>query len=259
VNASESLAAVLEYKRAQLLKAVEHVEPIAGIDGGMAVFTPSLPRVWELNLLLGESGAVEPLMEAAERVQGAAGLRHRKVRFAGPGPSIDMLEAIASAAGWSVDRELVMVRQREPDSEPRRGATVREIGAKALASVEDRFVASEPYGSDPEVRRQLIAQHERWAHAAARARCIGIFDDGEQAGWCRLYEDDGVIEIDSVGVLPDRRGRGLGRTLLEGVLRLVPEDRLLFLLADTEDWPKDLYGRLGFEAVGERLGATNPG
>ena len=31
---------------------------------------------------------------------------------------------------------------------------------------------------------------------------------------------------------------------------------MLIRLADTEDWPKDLDGKLGFDMVGERLGAT---
>jgi ribosomal protein S18 acetylase RimI-like enzyme len=74
--------------------------------------------------------------------------------------------------------------------------------------------------------------------------------------WCRLYDDHRVTEIDAVGVLPDRRGEGLGRALLEGALARVPGDRMLFLCADAEDWPKGLYVKLGFDVVGERLGAT---
>ena len=42
---SDALAAALEFKRAQLMKAVEQVEPIEDVDGALALFTPSLPRV----------------------------------------------------------------------------------------------------------------------------------------------------------------------------------------------------------------------
>jgi ribosomal protein S18 acetylase RimI-like enzyme len=259
---ADALAAVLDFKRAQLLKAAEHVEPVTEVEGGLAVFSPALSRVWELNLLLAPAGAsaaaIERLMEASERLQGAAGLRHRKLRLGGPGPA-DVLERLAGAAGWDLDRELVMVRRRAPDGRPAPRVAIREIGADELASAEDRFLRSEPYGRDPAVRRELIAQHERWARAVTVARQIGIVEDGQVVGWCRLYDDRGLTEIDSVGVLPERRGRGLGRALLEGVLAAVPPDRMLFLLADTADWPKDLYGRLGFDAVGERLGATSPG
>jgi hypothetical protein len=41
-----------------------------------------------------------------------------------------------------------------------------------------------------------------------------------------------------------------------GVLAAAPPDRVPFLLADAADWPRHLYERLGFTAVGERLGAT---
>ena len=256
---SEALAAVLDFKRAQLLSAAERVEPIADVAGGLAVFSPSLPSVWELNLLLAPEGAdretIERLLEASERLQGEAGLSHRKLRLSGPG-STDDLETLAGAAGWSVDRELVMVRRRAPDRKPAARVAVRELSAEELAVAEDPFLMSEPYGRDPDVRRQLIAQHVRWERAATTAKRIGVVEDERVVGWCRLYDDHGVTEIDGVGVLPERRGSGLGRALLEGVLAGVPRHRLLFLLADTEDWPRHLYGRLGFDVVGERLGAT---
>jgi ribosomal protein S18 acetylase RimI-like enzyme len=225
------------------------------------VSTPSLPGVWELNLVLAPEGAdrdtIERLLEAAERLQGAAGLHHRKLRLSGPGPAGD-LEAVANATGWTFDRDLAMVRRRSPDREPRGRAAVRELGAEELASAEDRFLMAEPYGGDPSIRRELIAQHERWERGATAAARIGIVEEGRVVAWCRLYENAGVIEIDGVGVLPDRRGSGLGRALLEEVLARVPGDRVLFLLADPDDWPKDLYGRLGFDTVGERLGLTKP-
>ena len=149
-----------------------------------------------------------------------------------------------------------MVRRRLPDRKPAARVAVREISAEELAPAEDRFLMSEPYGRDPAVRRQLIAQHGRWDRAATVARRIGIFEDESLVAWCRLYDDHGITEIDGVGVVPDRRGSGLGRALLEEVLARVPHDRVLFLCADPEDWPKHLYGKLGFDAVGERVGAT---
>jgi GNAT superfamily N-acetyltransferase len=259
-DASEALAAVLDFKRAQVIRAAERVEPISDVAGGLAVFSPSLPSVWELNLLLAPTGAdretIERLLEASEQLQGAAGLRHRKLRLSGPGAADEALEALASAAGWTFESELVMVRRRPPDRKPVARVAVREISAEELAPAEDQFLKSEPYGRDPAVRRQLIAQHERWERAATVARRIGIFEDQHLVAWCRLYDSHGITEIDGVGVVADRRGSGLGRALLEEVLARVPGDRVLFLCADTEDWPKHLYGKLGFDAVGERLGAT---
>ena len=262
VDTSEALAAVLDFKRAQLLGAAERVEPVSDVLGGLALFTPSLPGVWELNLLLAPTGAdretIERLLEASEQLQGAAGLRHRKLRLGGPAAADDALGALASAAEWTFDRELVMVRRRPPDGMPAARVVVREISAGELAPAEDQFLMSEPYGRDPVVRQQLIAQHERWERAATVARRIAIFEDQRVVAWCRLYDAHGVTEIDGVGVVPDRRGSGLGRALLADVLARVPDDRVLFLCADTDDWPRHLYGKLGFDVVGERLGATKP-
>ena len=167
-----------------------------------------------------------------------------------------MLAALRSAAGWNVDRELVMVRRRSQDKEPAGQLAVRGITADEIAPAEDEFLMAEPDSRDPEVRRQLIAQHAHWERGATAARRIGVVEDGRVLAWCRLYDDHRVTEIDAVGVLPDRRGEGLGRALLEGVLAQVPDDRMLFLCADAEDWPKRLYGKLGFDVVGERLGAS---
>jgi len=259
VTDADALAAALEFKRAQLMKAVEQVEPIEDVDGALALFTPSLPRVWELNLILAPQAAdpdtIERLMAAAERLQQANGHLHRKLRLSRPGPASG-LRALATAAGWTFDRELVMVRRRPPDKEPARQVQVREISADEIAPAENEFLMSEPDSPDAEVRRQLIAQHERWALGATAARRIGVVEDEGVVAWCRVYDDNGVTEIDAVGVLPDRRGEGLGRALLEGAIASVPNDRLLFLCADAEDWPKDLYGKLGFDVVGERLGAS---
>ena len=256
----------LEFKRAQLLKAVEQVEPIDEVDGALALSTPSLPRVWELNLVLApqatDRDTIERLLAAAERLQAAAGHLHRKVRLSEPGPADDALESLATAAGWACERDLVMVRRRPPDKEPAGRVTVREITEEELAPPEDRFLRAGPEGKDDEIRRQLIAQNERWARGATVARRIGVVEDGAVVAWCRLWDDGRVTEIDAVGVLPDRRGEGFGRALLEGALSRVPGDRMLFLCADTEDWPKHLYGqarvRRGWRTAG-RDGAPELG
>jgi GNAT superfamily N-acetyltransferase len=236
------------------------VEPVPDVAGALAVFTPSLPDVWELNAVLAAEGAdrdmLAPLLAAAERVQGAAGLRHRKLRLSDARLAGGDLAALAGAAGWTLDRDLVMVRRRVPDRITGSGAAVREISTEEIRNPEDRFLMSEPGGGDAAVRRQLLVQHERWERAATAAWQFGIVEDEGVLAWCRVYEHDGVTEIDGVAALAEHRGRGLGRALLEGVLARIPDDRLLFLLADTEDWPKDLYGRLGFDAIGERQGAT---
>ena len=61
-----------------------------------------------------------------------------------------------------------------------------------------------------------------------------------------------TAQIEDVGTLGGYRGRGLARAV---VLRALAEAGaagcdLVFLEADEDDWPKELYRRLGFEPIG---------
>ena len=63
--------------------------------------------------------------------------------------------------------------------------------------------------------------------------------------------------MEAVATLPAHRGRGYASAV---VLRAVEEalaagHDLVFLTADDDDWPKELYARLGFEQIG-RPGAS---
>jgi GNAT superfamily N-acetyltransferase len=256
-GAPPPLTAALRFKREQVLAAADRAEPVAAAPGALFLTTPSLPRVWELNLVLAPADAgIERLIDLADELQAGAGLAHRKLRLDGAARP-EPLRAAAELRGWRLDSEVVMVR--EPGARPPLHAgRVEELDEDALAEAEDEFLAAEPFGDDPEVRRELVAQHAHWARSARTARGLGIVEDGRVVAWCRTYDDGTLFELDDVGVLPTRRGHGLGRELVAGVVAAAPADRLQFLLADASDWPRELYARLGFAAIGERLGATRP-
>jgi GNAT superfamily N-acetyltransferase len=250
------LTAALRFKREQVLAAVDAVEPVPGAPGVLALATPSLPRVWELNLVLAPATAgIERVIDLADELQSAAALEHRKLRLDGVAAA-QPLRAAAELRGWTLDRELVMTLDPAAATPPRVLGRVEPIDEDALAAAEDEFLAAEPYGDDPEVRRQLVAQHSRWGRSARTARSLGIVEEGRVVAWCRTYDDGALLELDDVSVLPTCRGRGLGRELVAGVVASAPAGRVPFLIADAADRPRNLYERLGFVAVGERLGAT---
>jgi len=237
-------AEALRFKREHLLCAVERVELLDEPSGAVAASTPSLPHVYELNLVLAPVGA------GAQRAAAAcARLALPKVRLDGAAADLDF------PRGWSVDREVLMVRRRAsgPHAD---GAAVRELSLEQLAPSEHEFLRSSPAARDPEVRRQLVDQHARWDAAAPDVRRFGVVEAGRVVAWCRVYDDGTLAEIDAVGVLPAERGRGLGRTLMEGVLGRIPDGRTVFLVADVDDWPRRWYERLGFEGIAELVGAT---
>lgn len=76
--------------------------------------------------------------------------------------------------------------------------------------------------------------------------------DGQRAGNCELYLDGRDAQVEDVGTLERFRGRGVARSV---VLRAVAAAResgasKVFIVADEGDWPKYLYGRLGFDQIG---------
>jgi GNAT superfamily N-acetyltransferase len=107
--------------------------------------------------------------------------------------------------------------------------------------------------------RQL-SEHRR-VLAEAGARFFVAFADGAPASRCELYPGSDVAQIEDVGTVEAFRNRGLSRAV---VLRAVAEARAsgagtVFLEADEDDWPKDLYGRLGFDVLGRWSAFHQPG
>ena len=259
---AEQIARALAFKRERVVRAAELAEPVADVPGALALSSPSLSLVWELNLLLSppapQAHSVGKLFDTCERVQRAQGFTHRKLRISDPFAAEERaLVAESRRLGWRIDRELVMVRRRKSDRVPRAGA-VQELDRALVADAADRFLRREPQGHGPVARRQLVAQYERWEASVPSAHRLGVVKGGCAVAWCRVYDDGQTAEIDDVSVLHERRGRGLGRMLIEGALTLIPNDRMLFLCADPDDWPQMLYRRLGFDVVGQRLGASRP-
>ena len=77
--------------------------------------------------------------------------------------------------------------------------------------------------------------------------------DGRPVSVCELYTRDNVAQIEDVGTLEAYRNLGLARAV---VLHAVTAARaagcdLVFLEADADDWPRELYGRLGFRPIGQ--------
>jgi GNAT superfamily N-acetyltransferase len=220
---------------------------------GQAVLNDHLPRVWSLNYLLTERGlgtdvTAGELAEEADRLLGAAGLDHRKIEVL-DGETAARLEAGFRALGWHVERDLVMTHRRPPDRDSDT-SSIEELEAPELDDVWAEGTRSGPYGVDEEVVRQLV-EHKH-VLAAAGARFFAARVDGQIASYCDLYSDGSTGQIEAVMTLEAFRNRGLARAVVTKALtesRAMGDD-LTFLLADQDDWPRLLYGKLGFDEVG---------
>lgn len=213
---------------------------------GDALFEDTLPLVFYLNVLsvdLGVAASAEELAAEADAVQQE--LHHRKVSVYDDAHG----EALATsfrALGWTVEPLVVMCfgsARRDPP------AAVRDVPRGVLEPL--WLGGIRDAGMSDEEARQLVAAksvNER----ASRVSYFAALVEGQPGSYCELYSRDGVGQIEGVLTLPHFRGRGLASAV---VLHAAAESArrgndLTFLVAEEEDWPKDLYAKLGFDRVG---------
>jgi ribosomal protein S18 acetylase RimI-like enzyme len=220
---------------------------------GTALFDERLPRRWDSNYLLverlPENVGAAALAAEAERLQGRAGLLHRKLEVRDERAG-RRLEPEFHNLGWTVNRHVLMALHRDPDR-PAGEVGVEEVDADALREPRARQLRGYEWGEDDEVLAQL---HEAKALFAQRVetRFFAVAEAGRIVSWSDLYLAGDTAQIEDVGTLESHRGRGYARAL---ILHAAAEAhragaKLVFLVADDQDWPKELYRRLGFDELG---------
>ncbi len=200
--------------------------------------------VYDANYLWTEAPAVGAGELAAEADTVLADRHHRRV-VVHDGPS--GLAGEFEELGYDLSTHLVLVHSRDPDRLVDASA-VREVALDDLAAAHAEATLAEPWG-DAEIAAQL-AGARRLVAAAVPTRFFGAYVGGRVAGWCEVYTDAGVAQIENVEVVAQFRGRGLGRALVQHALeqaRAVAD--VVFLDALADDWPRELYRKLGFVTV----------
>lgn len=214
---------------------------------GTAVLTPELPLRYDSNLLYVDRpvSSHEEFAAEADRIFSEAGLRHRAIlfRYAEEGERV-----AAALPGWEPERHVVMVQLREP--EPVDTGGVAEVGHEGVRATRERVIRGYDWGT-PAVAEQLLDYKpllERWV----TVRSFGALENGVVVSYADLYVGGREAQIEDVATLPEHRGRGHAKAV---VTRAAAEARtsgadFVFLVADAEDWPQELYRRLGFDIVG---------
>lgn len=220
---------------------------------GTAYLHAELPRVWSRNYLVADSDlddvSAELLAAEAERILGGAGLSHRKVEVYDEEVGA-RLEPGFRELGWDVHCDVIMIARREPDRTVDL-ALAEEVAIDELEPAWAAGTRSEPYGTDEETVRQLVA-NKRVVVASRDTRFFAARVDGEIASYCDLYSDGSTGQVEAVMTLEQFRNRGLARAT---VMRALVASRdagndLTFLMALRDDWPKELYKKLGFDEIG---------
>jgi GNAT superfamily N-acetyltransferase len=150
---------------------------------------------------------------------------------------------------------------RRPRDRAAAPGLAREVDAARHRAAEAAAGREEPYCRDEEVVRQLVGMRAALADAVPAARFFLGTADGVDAAVTTLYSDGSTAQVEDVATLRDYRRRGLARAAVSAAIDAAVDmgHALVFIVADDDDWPKDLYGRLGFDPVGRAWAFTRPG
>lgn len=250
-------AADLERALAFLERADHAAARVEETPLGLLFVTPELPRRWDSNYLLVRAD-VDPdsLVEQADPLFEAAGLTHRKLSV--PDEALGTRLWTSLPREWLRQRLLVMAHRRPPEREPDL-SLVTEVDEARLRATRAAVIATYPWGRDPEVQRQLL-DAKLLAARRVQTRFFAALVDGEPASWADLYLANGVAQVEDVATLESHRNRGLASAVVMAAVQAANDGgaELIFLVADEDDWPKELYVRLGFEAIGRYYDFVRP-
>jgi GNAT superfamily N-acetyltransferase len=210
-------------------------------EHGTVVRATRYPSYYDFNLVRVER---DPGMSADELVAFAdralEGLDHRRIDFeAGDAPRAEL-----EARGWRCERLLWMRHE-----------------AELPAASDDLVVEQVPYDAVHELRvawyhEDFPEQDPTAYHAAAREvaekRAVQVLvarEGDSPIGFAQLERAGTGAEITQVYVHPDHRGAGTGTAMTRAAIEAARDVEHLWIVADDEGRPKELYARLGFRAV----------
>ncbi|HEY2770785.1 MAG TPA: GNAT family N-acetyltransferase [Solirubrobacteraceae bacterium] len=224
-------------------------DEFVAIGCGFLVTRPSQPQVWSLNhLRITQPVTLQELEALADEHLSSLPYRHVVLEHE---PTGRLLEDPLRDAGWRVEREVVMELRRPPDQEIDTSMVI-EAGEEEMLALMARWHLEGPEQVSDAGLHQLY-EHGRRENRALRDRNFAIRSpDGGLAAITKLRQADGVAQLEDVYAAPEHRGRGYGRALVThaAAVARAGDHQLRFIVADDNDWPKLLYGKVGFDPIG---------
>jgi ribosomal protein S18 acetylase RimI-like enzyme len=225
------------WRRAAQSAVCDVIEPW---EHGTVVRATRHPRYFDFNAVRVEDDpgtSVDALVSFAD--EALAGLAHRRVDFEVVAAA-DALRAGFEALGWMAVR-LVWMRHAAA-APPGPEAPVEEVPYDAVRELRLAWHLEDFPGQDP------TAHYDGAREVALRrhAQVLAVLDDGAPVAFAQLEREGGGAEIAGVYVAPEHRGRGLGTAVTRAAIDAAGDVGNLWIVADDEDRPKQLYARLGF-------------
>ncbi len=237
---------VLEHLRRTVQSVADEVIPLGP---GWVARTRSLPEIWSLNQLrLISSTTPDEAVALADEHQSDLTFRHIVVDH---DPTANELGSNLGSNGWKVDRLVMMVLVAEPDHEVGTGAVV-DLDAEQMLALMRRWRAEEQRDIEPSTLEQLD-EYNRLEAALWHECAFGVVGPtGSPVAITKLRRDGSTAWVEDVYTVPEERGKGYARMLVTHATALARSGHheLTFIIADDNDWPKNLYHKIGFRPIG---------
>jgi ribosomal protein S18 acetylase RimI-like enzyme len=217
---------------------------------GTALYHDEFRDRYDSNVLRVEGSGDPPdaseLIAECDRLY--AGFAHREIFMEDERRGAALAPTFAER-GWRVERFVTMALRDAADRDVAVDATV-EVDTDEAVRFGETVHRAELRGV-PEDVADMLAAFRRVLRERAGARFFGVRADGDLVSACEMYLHDGAAEIESVDTLERFRGRGYARAVVTRAATeaIATGADLVWLIADDEDWPKELYRRMGFRPV----------
>ena len=207
---------------------------------GTVVRATRYPSYFDFNLVRVEDDpalSVEALAAFAD--DALAGLAHRRVDF-DLVAAAEPLRAGFEAKGWKATRVVWMRHETPPPPGP--DVPVEEVPYDAVDELRVAWHVEDFPDRNPG------AYHAQAREVAERrnVQVLAVRHGGAPVAFAQLERNDSVAEITQVYVHPEHRGGGRGTAMTRAAIEAAGDVRDLWIAADDDDRPKELYARLGF-------------
>jgi GNAT superfamily N-acetyltransferase len=171
-----------------------------------------------------------------------AGLSHRRIDFDRTGDA-DRLGPELEARGWRPTR-LIWLRHSGATPAAER-ARVQEVPYDDVLDLRVSWGSEDPLYSTLDMTTNRVDARE--VAMSRDAVVLAVREGGRPIAYAQIEWADGAAELAQLYVLPAHRGEGLGTSLTLACIDATRGASELWICADDDDRPKQLYMRLGFE------------
>jgi len=224
------------WRHARRYAVCDVVEPWAH---GTVLRATGYPDYYDMNVVCVERDpelSVDELVAVAD--DALAGMRHRVLDF----DHVDVaapLRAGFEALGWRTSRLLWMRHEAAPPPGP--DIAVETVPYEAVDALRVDWQLAEGF-----VETDNFQAEARRVAEARGVQVLGVREGAETIAFAQIEHDGDGAEITLVYVDPRYRGDGRGTALTRAAIVAAGGVRDLWICADDEDRPKELYARLGF-------------